>query len=47
MNISWMDAQQRPKITQIITPLVNRLSEKFDLEKVKHKAATEFFRKRF
>jgi len=39
MNISWMDSQQRPKITQIITPLVNRLSAKYDLEKVKQKAA--------
>jgi len=35
MNISWMDAQQRPKIIHIITQFVNCLSAKYDLEKMK------------
>jgi len=35
MNISWMDAQQRPKTTQIITQRVNRLSAKYESGKIK------------
>jgi len=43
MNISWMDAQQRPNITQIIIQLVNRLSAKFHSEKIKQKNSWRLF----
>jgi len=45
MNISWMDAQQRPKITQIITQRVNRLSAKYDSEKMKQNNSWRVFSK--
>jgi len=45
MNISWMDTQQRPKITQIITQLVNRLSAKDDSGKMKQNNSWRVFSK--
>jgi len=41
----WMDAQQRPTITQIITQLVNSLSANYDLEKIRQNNSWRVFSK--
>jgi len=42
MNISWKDAQQRPKIIHIKAQLVDSFFAKFDFEKNKAELYLEF-----
>jgi len=42
MIISWIEAEQRSKLTQIIANYVNILSAKFDFEKMKQNKVRGF-----